>query len=154
MKVEIVEFPETKVAYIEHRGTPEEEHQTVRKLIAWKLAHRLLDQEIHRSYGLHYGDPRCSTAGAYHVDFCLSVVDNVLENEAGITSKVIPRQRCALARDLGSRFDNKAAKFLCETWLPQSAETYKGAPIIFHYVNVGPNVKAEDMITDVYLPLV
>jgi AraC family transcriptional regulator len=40
-----------------------------------------------------------------------------------------------------------------EEWLPQSRETPGSFPIFFHYVNIGPNVRAEDMITDVYLPL-
>ena len=32
-------------------------------------------------------------------------------------------------------------------------QRFKRRPMIFHYVNVGPNVKPEEMITDVYLPL-
>jgi AraC family transcriptional regulator len=75
------------------------------------------------------------------------------ETEHGIEFKVIPAQRCARARDVGFRSNNRAAAYLHEAWLPQSGETASGAPIIFHYVNVGPNVKAEEMITDVYLPL-
>ena len=43
MKVEIVIFPTTKVAAVEHRGSPALEHDTARKLIAWKLENRLLD---------------------------------------------------------------------------------------------------------------
>lgn len=26
-------------------------------------------------------------------------------------------------------------------------------PVFFHYVNVGPNLREEEMLTDVYLPL-
>jgi AraC family transcriptional regulator len=37
MDVRIVIFPETKVAAIEHFGPPSLEHDTARKLIAWKL---------------------------------------------------------------------------------------------------------------------
>jgi AraC family transcriptional regulator len=37
--------------------------------------------------------------------------------------------------------------------LPQSGELPGNFPIFFHYVNVGPNVREEEMITDVYLPL-
>lgn len=58
MDVQIVVFPETKVAAIEHFGPPSREHDTVRKLIAWKLEQRLLDPLKHRSYGVHYTDPR------------------------------------------------------------------------------------------------
>jgi len=41
MDVQIVVFPETKVAAIEHFGSPASEHDTARKLIVWKLERRL-----------------------------------------------------------------------------------------------------------------
>lgn len=56
MNVEIVIFLETKVAAVEHRGSPAREHETVKKLIAWKLENRLLDSAKYRSYGVHYTD--------------------------------------------------------------------------------------------------
>ncbi len=71
MDVEIVIFPETKVAAIEHHGSPALEHETVRKLVAWKLEKRLLDQSKYRSYGLHYTDSRNTPPSEHHVDFCL-----------------------------------------------------------------------------------
>ena len=153
MDVQIVVFPETKVAAIEHWGPPEREHDTVRKLIAWKLEQRLLDPLEHRSYGIHYTDFRSVRAQDHHVDFCLSVEHDVGPNPFGIVTKVIPRTRCALARDVGSRHDNQAAAFLCEEWLPRSGESPGEFPIFFHYVNVGPDVPEAAMITDVYLPL-
>jgi DNA gyrase inhibitor GyrI len=64
MDVQIVVFPETNVAAIEHFGSPALEHNTVRKSIAWKLEQRLLDPAKHRSYGIHYTDPRTS-GGTY-----------------------------------------------------------------------------------------
>ena len=57
MGVEIVIFPELKVAAIEYLGSPLE-HDAVKKLIAWKLATRFLDPLKYRSYGVHYTDPR------------------------------------------------------------------------------------------------
>ena len=57
MNVSIVTFPQTRVAGIRHAGHPSQEHETARKLVAWKLEHRLLDQSRYRSYGLHYTDP-------------------------------------------------------------------------------------------------
>ena len=153
MHVEIVTFPETKVAVIEHRGSPALEYETVQKLIAWKLQNRLLDQTRFRSYGLHYTDPFNTPPADHRVDFCLSVEENVAPNPNGIKTTVIPALRCAYARDVGSRSNNQAAAYLYKVWLPQSGETHCGFPMIFHYVNVGPNVKTEEMITDVYLPL-
>lgn len=153
MDVQIVVFPETNVAAIEHFGAPALEHDTARKLIAWKLERRLLDPVKYRSYGIHFTNPRITPPSEHHVEFCLSVDFAVGPNAFGIVNKVIPRNRCALARDIGSRYDNQAAVYLVETWLPQSGERPGDFPIFFHYVNVGPNVREAEMITDVYLPL-
>ena len=38
-------------------------------------------------------------------------------------------------------------------WLPASGEAAGDFPIFFHYVNVGPDVKEAEMITEVYLPI-
>jgi AraC family transcriptional regulator len=153
MRVEIVEFPATKVAVIEHRGSPALEHDTANKLIAWKLEKRFLDPLRYRSYGLHYTDPRTTPLSDHRVDFCLSVDEDVGPNSYGVIDKTIPAARCARARDIGSRLDNRAAAYLANEWLPRSGESASGLPTIFHYVNVGPTIRADDMITDVYLPL-
>src|SRR3954470_1611356 len=108
MDVQIVTFPETKVAVIEHRGSPALEYDTVRKLIAWKLANRLLDPLKYRSYGVHYTNPRTTPPSEHRVDFCLSIEQDVGPNSDGIINKTIPRGRCACARDIGSRSNNKA----------------------------------------------
>lgn len=153
MNVEIVIFPRTKVAAVEHRGSPALEHDTARKLISWKLENHLLNPLKHRSYGVHYTDPRITPSGEHRVDFCLSIEEDVGPNPYGVVNKMIPGGRCARARDVGSRFDNRAAIYLYHEWLPQSGETPGSFPMFFHYVNVGPNVREEEMITDVYLPL-
>src|SRR5262249_3315932 len=109
MQVDIVTFPETKVAAIEHRDAPALDHDTVRKLIAWKLENRLLDQTTFRSYGLHYADPFTTPPDEYRAEFCLSVEDDIPPNPYGIKTKIIPALRCAHARDFGSRSNNQAA---------------------------------------------
>ncbi len=153
MNVRIVEFPETKVAAVEHCGPPELEQETARTLIVWKLEHRLRDPLRYRSYGVHYTDPHTTPPSAHRVDFCLSFEGEIAPNSFGVMKKVIPGNRCALATDIGSRYNNQAAVWLYREWLPQSGETPGDFPIFFHYVNVGPNLREEEMITDVYLPL-
>ena len=153
MPVSIVAFPETRVAAIRHVGAPSLEHETARKLVAWKLERGLRDQARYRSYGLHYTDPRTMAPGAYRVDFCLSFDGPIDANPHGIVEMIIPAMRCARARDVGSRLDNKAARYLCDEWLPRSGEQVAAQPLVFHYVNVGPGVKDHEAITDVYLPL-
>lgn len=151
-KVEIVDFPETKVAALEHRGPPQLEHETIRKFVEWRKSNRL-HPDRHRSYGIHYNDPRTTPPEDYRVDLCAEIEHDVAPNSQGVVNKFIPGGRCAVARHLGSRENVAVAVYLYEIWFPQSGETLRGFPIFFHYVNVGPDVREEDMITDVYLPL-
>ena len=152
MDVRIVQFPETKVAALEHRGPPDLEHATARKLIAWRLENHL-HPDRHRSYGVHYTDPRTTPPADHRVDFCISVDHDVAPNRYGIVNKIIPGGRCALVRHFGSRANISAASWLYDVWLPKSGEALGDFPIFFYYVNVGPDVLEHDMLTDVYLPL-
>lgn len=152
MEVRIVTFPETRIARLRHEGPTEAEHATALRLVAWKVEQRLLDPSRHRSYGLHHLHAGMSSTHR-RVDFCVSIDRPVGANAQGIDETIIPACRCALARDVGSRMNNRAAAWLFEHWLPSSGEAFSGDPVIFHYVNVGPSVKEADAITDVYLPL-
>lgn len=152
MDVKIVEFPETKVAAIEHRGSPAKEHETVKKLIAWRIENKIHPSR-HQSYGVHYDNPSTTSAENYRADFCVSIDEDVAENTFGIINKIIPSGKCALARHIGSRDNIDAATYLYQEWLPHSGETLRDFPIFFHYVNVGPEIKDEAKITDVYLPI-
>jgi len=152
MNVRIVDFPETKIAAIEHCGSPDAEHQTARRLIEWRIANRV-PPERHRTFGIHYTDPRTTPPERHRVDFGVEFESEIPPNPHGVIAKVIPAGRCALARHLGSREFNTTAVELFEVWLPQSGEQLRDFPMFFHYVNVGPSVKEHEMVTDVYLPL-
>lgn len=152
MEVRIVEFPQTPVAVAEHRGPPELEYETSKKLIAWRIEHRLSPAN-HRTYGVHYTDPQSIAPSEHRVDFCVTYELSVEPNPQGIIGKLIPANRCAVARHLGSRHFNAAAVYLYRDWLPMSGESPGNFPIFFHYVNVGLNIREAEMITDVYLPL-
>lgn len=153
MQVNIIDFPETKIAVIEHVGAPEAEGQAIAKLVAWRKENGLAPSPEHRSYGVHYNDPRAVTASAYRVDLAVSVLDDVLPNTYGVINKCIPACRCAVARHIGSRDNVEAAAYLYQHWLPRSGEQLGNFPIFFHYLNVGPHIAEQDMLSDVYLPL-
>lgn len=153
MDVEIVIFPETKVAVVEHHGAPELEKKSIMRLVAWRKKNKLAPSDVHKSYGIHYNDLRKVAPSEYRVDLCVSVTKALLEDTSGIVNKTIPRLRCARVRHYGSRDNVSAAQYLCDEWLPQSNEQLAGFPIFFHYVNVGPDVQESDMVTDVYLPI-
>jgi AraC family transcriptional regulator len=152
LNVRIVDFPETKIAAVEHRGAPDREHETARRLIEWRLEHRL-SPERHRTFGIHYTDPRTTAPAEHRVDFAVSYEHEVSPNPQGVLRKVIPAGRCAVARHVGSRESVSAAAYLYDIWFPQSGESLRDFPIFFHYVNIGPSVPEHEMVTDVYLPL-
>lgn len=152
MDVRIVDFPETRVAAVEHRGSPAREHETARRLVEWRIANRL-PPERHATYGIHYTDPSTTPPEEHRVDFCVAVDLDVAPNPQGVVSRTIPGGRCAVARHLGSRENVTAAAYLYRVWLPESGELAGDFPVFFHYVNVGPGVREEEMVTDVYLPL-
>ena len=83
MEIEIVMFPMTKVAAVEHFGSAALEHETVKKLIAWKVENRLLDPVKNRNYGIHYPDSRGANPSQHRVDFCLSF--------DGLPRPIVPR---------------------------------------------------------------
>ncbi len=152
MDVKLVEFPETKVAVAEHRGPPALEYETSRRLIEWRIQNRLPPKD-HATYGVHYTNPDLVAPEDHKVDFCVSYGGGVAQNPQNIIKKVIPANLCALARHHGSRARNFVALYLYNQWLPNSGHVIGDFPVIFHYVNVGPNVSEEEMITDVYLPI-
>lgn len=152
LEVTIVDFPETPVAALEHRGPAYLEYETARKFIAWRIANGL-SPERHRTFGVHYCDPTTTPPHEYRMDLCVSVDRPVEPNPQGIVNKVIPAGRCAVARYVGPRENIPAARYLHEVWLPSSGAQLRSDPMFFHYVNVGPNVQEHEMITDVYLPI-
>jgi AraC family transcriptional regulator len=152
MNVEIVDFPETRVAALEHLGPAHLEFETVRKFIAWRIANRL-PPDRHQTFGVYYNDPRTTPPDEFRMEICVSLDRPVEPNPEGVYNSVIAGGRYAVARHTGARENIPAARYLHRQWLPQSGETLRPDPIFFHYVNVGPNVREHEMITDVYLPL-
>jgi AraC family transcriptional regulator len=151
MKVEIVQFPETPVAAIEHFGSTANIYESTRKLIEWRKRNRLSPQSGH-TYGVHY-DMRVHAESGYRLDICVSFDREVKPNPEGVVAKVMPGGRCACVRYKGSREYIPVAAPLFNEWLPKSGEQLRDFPLFFHYVNVGPDVSEQEMITDVYLPL-
>ena len=153
MNVEIVNFPETKIAAYEHLGSPLLINESINKLIKWRKENKMPPSDLHRSYGVHYNDPNTVSPDDYRVDLCVSVEEDISDNTFGIVNKIIPSLRCAKVRHVGSRDNMTIARDLYKQWFPQSGEALAQFPIFFHYVNVGPDILAADMITDVYLPI-
>lgn len=152
MEVKIVDFPKTKLAVLEHKGSSATEYESIKKFIAWRIENKYpIDK--HKGYGVHYNDQKTVHPDEYHVDLCISINEDAAENSYGVINKTIPAGKRAMVRHLGSRQNRNAARYLHDEWQPNSREILRNFPIFFHYVNVGPGIQDEDMITDVYLPI-
>lgn len=152
MQVNLINFPETRVAALEHHGPEHLVYNTAQKFIEWRKTNGI-KPDHGDTFAIHYSDPASTLPEDYRLDICVSVEKPVAENPQGVMNKTIPAGRCAVVRHLGSREYIPAADYLYREWLPESGEELRDYPPFFHYINVGPDVKDQDMITDIYLPI-
>ena len=151
--VEIVEFNETKIAVLEHKGDPSQLGRSIQKFISWRKENKLPPSK-YKTFNLVYDDPRTTPADEFRFDLACSIHSQVNENDEGIINKIIPQGRCAVLRVVGleSRLA-MAVEFLYSEWLEQSGETLRDFPLFFHRIHFFPDVTETEMMTDVYLPL-
>lgn len=151
--VEIVNFPETRIAVLEHRGDPRLIGDTVRKFIEWRKENRLHPSKS-ATFNLVYDDPAETAPEDYRFDVCAAIDRPVAENGFGVVQKVIPGGRCAVLRHVGaSEAIGETVSRLYFEWLPQSGETLRDFPMFFQRVAFFPDVPEHEAVTDVFLPL-
>jgi len=155
MDVKIVEFVEIKIAKIEHRGAPERVNNTALKFIEWRKTSGLSPVNSSQTYGIAYDDPETTEPDNFRFDICGSVIKDISEdNTQGVVNGIIPAGRCAVVRHLGSHDRlGESAYYLYRDWLPGSGEELRDFPMLFHYLNLFPEVAEHELETDVYLPL-
>jgi AraC family transcriptional regulator len=154
MEVKIAEFPETKLAVLEHRGPSEQVHNSVMTFIEWRKESGLSPVKTSKTMGLVYGDPDTVEPAAFRFDICGSVTSEVPPNRQGIVNKVIPAGRCAVLRHLGAHERlGECIYYLYREWLPGSGEELRDFPLFFHYLNLKPETPDHELLTDIHLPL-
>ena len=154
MDVNILDFAETQVAALEHRGPPELLNDSVRKFIEWRKESKLSPKDRCKTLGFAYDNPDTAEPQAFRFDICGEVTGEVPANPQGVVNKVIPAGRCAVARHLGSHDRiGECAYYLYREWLPQSGEEVRDFPLFFHYLNLIPETPEHELVTEVYLPL-
>jgi AraC family transcriptional regulator len=154
MDVKIVNFEETKVAALEHRGPPELVNDSARLFIEWRKESKLSPKQTSKTFGIAYDDPDRVEAAAFRFDICGSVAVSVPANRQGVVNKVIPGGRCAVVCHPGSHDRiGEAAYHLYREWLPASGEKLRDFPLFFHYLNLTPETPEHELLTDIYLPL-
>jgi AraC family transcriptional regulator len=154
MDVKIVDFDETRIAYLEHRAAPERVLETANQFIEWRKDSKLSPVESSKTFGIVYDNPEITPPDEFRFDIAGTVEGEVPPNAQGVKTGAIPGGRCAVVRHVGSH-DNigDAVRYLYGKWLPESGEELRDYPVFFHYLNLIPFVDEHELLTDVYLPL-
>jgi len=154
MEVKIVEFEQTQVAALEHRGAPALVKDSAGIFIEWRKVSRLSPVKSSNTFGIAYDNPDTTDPEKFRFDICASVAADVPTNPQGVVNKIIPRGRCAVIRHYGSHDGiGVCAYYLYRDWLPESGEELRDFPLYFQYLNLLPETAEHDLITDIYLPL-
>ena len=152
-QVQIIDFKDTRVATLEHRGDPMLLGDSIRKFIEWRKQNHL-PPSVSATFSLVYNDPAETEPSEFRFDLCAATDRDVAKNPFGVVAKLIPGGRCAVLRHIGSD-DNlgKAVAYLYSQWLPQSQEEPRDFPLYFQRVRFFPDVAEHEAVTDVFLPL-
>ncbi|CAM2006339.1 AraC family transcriptional regulator [Acanthopleuribacter pedis] len=104
--------------------------------------------------GLCHDDPESTPAEEIRYDACV-VVDETFEAFDDVTIHGIPGGTFARTVHVGP-YDtlNKTYAALCGTWLPQSGHETRDEPAFEIYINDPESTEPEDLVTEIYLPIV
>ncbi len=154
MNVKVIQFEPTKVALLEHLGSPEKVLETAAIFIAWRKATGLSPVKTSKTFGIPYSDPKTTEPDKFRWDVCGTIDTDVPENDYGVKTSLIPGGKCAVIRHTGSHdnLDTSIYAFYRE-WLPNSGEEIRDYPCFFHYINFIHEVDECDLLTDIYFPL-
>lgn len=151
--VQIVDFEETAVAALEHRGDPRLLMSTVGKFIAWRKENNL-PPRVSATFNILYDDPAQTPPAEFRFDVCAATPRSVPENDVGVVQKRIPGGRCAKLRHVGSDDTlGSALTYLYSRWLPSSGEELRDFPLYVQRVHFFPDVPEHEAVVDIFLPL-
>lgn len=152
-RVDIVDFPETRVAVLEHRGDPARLGGSIRRFIDWRRREKL-PPRLSDTYNILYDDPASTPPERFRLDLCAATDKEIAANGEGVTSKMIPAGRCAMLRHVGTEDSFiEALHYLYAEWLPSTSEEPRDFPLFCRRVSFFPDVPQHEAFTEVFLPL-
>ena len=152
-QVRFVDFPETRVAVLEHRGDPALIGDSIRRFIAWRRQMGV-PPRLSATFNILHDDPATTAPAEFRLDLCAATEREVAPNDAGIVARIIPGGRCAVLRHTGTDDGLGAAlRYLYADWLPRSGEEPRDFPPYLQRVAFFPDVPEGEAVTDIFLPL-
>ena len=154
MQVRIVEFPEVRVATLEHCGPAGLVNESVCKFIKWRMQSGQSPVASSRTFGIPYGNPDTTPPQEFRFAICGEIHEAVASNEFGVHEIVIPGGRCVVVRHTGSPDHIGETIYpIYRDWLPTSGEELRDQPLFFNYLSAYPQTPMDQWQTDIYVPL-
>lgn len=154
MTVRTIQFHETPIAFVRHKGSPQKVLETAATFIAWRKATGLSPVRTSKTFGIPYSDPKTTPAEDFTWDVGGSITGDVPSNNFGVEKGIIPGGRCAVIQHKGSHSTlDHCVYYLYRDWLSTTNETLRDYPCFFQYINFAHEVDECDLLTEVYLPL-
>lgn len=151
--VRVLDFPQTAVALMAHRGDPALIGNTIRRFIAWRKATGL-SPKASATFNIFHPDPDDPAAELDRVELCAATDRAIAPNDQGVVAGIIPAGRCAVLRQVGGGDDLRAtATWLYGQWLPRSGHEPRDFPMFAQRVSFFPDVPEHEAVTDIFLPI-
>ncbi|WP_419778850.1 AraC family transcriptional regulator [Maridesulfovibrio sp.] len=152
MDVKVVELKDMNVAYVRHNGPYEECKPAWENLCEWAGGNGILKPSA-RFLSLCHDDPKITPREKIRHDACMEI-DPAIEVAAPVAKKTIEAGCYAVTVHKGS-YMNLAETYamLCGQWAPQNGFEVDAKASIQIYLNNYNTTPAEDLLTEVYVPL-
>lgn len=152
-QIRIIDFKETRIAALEHRGDPALIGDSIRKFIEWRKQTGIIPKS-NAIFNILYNDPSDVQPEEFRLDIAVATDKEIAPNSVGIRLKYIPSGRCAVLRHKGSDESfGEAISYLYRQWLPHSAQELRDFPLYCQRVSFFPDVSEHEAVTDIFLPL-
>lgn len=153
MEVRIETIEPANVIFVRHTGPYENCDTAWDTLCAWAFPKGLCQIET-KYIGVCHDDPQVTPPDKIRYDACITI-DNDVEIESNIGKQTIAGGRYAIITHKGpyNTIENAYAQFMGQ-WLPQSGKQLRDVPCFEVYLNDPDKTPPEELLTDMYLPLV
>jgi AraC family transcriptional regulator len=142
-----------RVAYVRHVGPYQECGVAWETLTAFATQHEMFSPETLR-IGIGHDNPEVTPPGKLRYDACLTVNEQ-LQATGEIGVQELPGGEYAVVTLRGPYSGLRGAyRWMFNQWLPTSGRQLRPAPCFEVYVSDPATTPPEDLVTEIYLPLV
>ena len=153
MEVEIKKVNKMRVAFIRHIGPYDQAGSAWQKIMSWAGKKGLAGPDV-KFFGLSYDDPDITPPDKLRYDAAVEVPENVeAEGEVGIQDIESGDYAVTVHRGSYQNF-NKTYTRLFSEWLPSSGREARKGPSLEFCLNSPQETPPEELLSEIYIPLV